>query len=67
MNDGVAPPPLGTVNDGCEPYGPLPAGAIAVVDRANAAAGASATDPPPLCTFQQQTQNAQAAGAVASS
>ncbi|MGH3028523.1 MAG: M36 family metallopeptidase, partial [Gaiellaceae bacterium] len=67
VNDGAAPPPLGTVNDGCEPYGPLPAGAIAVVDRANAppAPPPPLPPPPPLCTFQQQTQNAQAAGAVA--
>ncbi|MGH3044187.1 MAG: M36 family metallopeptidase [Gaiellaceae bacterium] len=67
VNDGVAPPPLGTVNDGCEPYGPLPAGAIAVVDRANAPPPPPPPlpSPPPLCTFQQQTQNAQAAGASA--
>ena len=64
VNDGVATGPVGTVNDGCEPYGPLPAGSIAVVDRANAPPPPP-NNQPPVCTFLQQVQNAQAAGAVA--
>jgi hypothetical protein len=39
VNDGVSTGPVGTVNDGCEPFS-IPAGAIALVDRA-------ATPPPP--------------------
>jgi extracellular elastinolytic metalloproteinase len=64
VNDGVATPPVGTANDGCEPYGPLPAGSIAMVDRANAPP-APPPDQPPTCSFLQQVQNAHAAGAVA--
>jgi extracellular elastinolytic metalloproteinase len=62
VNDGVSAGPVGSVNDGCEPY-TLPAGSIALVDRA-----ASPTPPPPLppvCSFRQQVDNAEAAGAVA--
>ncbi|MGH7357525.1 MAG: M36 family metallopeptidase, partial [Candidatus Rokuibacteriota bacterium] len=64
VNDGVATPPVGTVNDGCEPYGPLPAGAIAVVDRANEPPEPP-EDPPPVCSFLEQVHNAEAAGAAA--
>jgi extracellular elastinolytic metalloproteinase len=64
VNDGVATPPVGTVNDGCEPYGPLPEGAIAVVDRANEPPEPP-DDPPPVCSFLEQVHNAEAAGAVA--
>jgi extracellular elastinolytic metalloproteinase len=64
VNDGVATPPVGTVNDGCEPYGPLPPGAIAVVDRANAPLPPP-PNLPPTCTFLQQVHNAETAGAVA--
>jgi len=63
VNDGVATGPVGTVNDGCEPYGPLPAGSIAVVDRANTPPPPP-NNQPPTCTFLQQVHNAQAAGAV---
>ncbi|MGH3013298.1 MAG: M36 family metallopeptidase, partial [Gaiellaceae bacterium] len=64
VDDGVATGPVGTVNDGCEPYGPLPAGAIAVVDRANEPPEPP-EDPPPVCEFLDQVHNAEAAGAVA--
>jgi hypothetical protein len=64
VNDGVATGPVGTVNDGCEPYGPLPAGAIALVDRANAPPPPP-NNQPPVCSFLQQAHNAEAAGAVA--
>jgi extracellular elastinolytic metalloproteinase len=64
VNDGVATGPVGTVNDGCEPYGPLPAGAIAVVDRANEPPEPP-EDPPPVCSFLEQVHNAEAAGAAA--
>ena len=64
VNDGVATGPVGTVNDGCEPYGPLPAGSIAVVDRANTPPPPP-NNQPPTCTFLQQVHNAEAAGAVA--
>jgi extracellular elastinolytic metalloproteinase len=64
VNDGVATGPVGTVNDGCEPYGPLPIGAVAVVDRANAPPPPP-NNQPPVCTFLQQVHNAEAAGAVA--
>ena len=64
VDDGVATPPVGTVNDGCEPYGPLPAGTIAVVDRANEPPEPP-DDPPPVCTFLEQVHNAEAAGAAA--
>ncbi|MGH3018686.1 MAG: M36 family metallopeptidase [Gaiellaceae bacterium] len=64
VNDGVATGPVGTVNDGCEPYGPLPAGAIALVDRANTPPPPP-NNQPPVCTFLQQVHNAEAAGAVA--
>jgi extracellular elastinolytic metalloproteinase len=62
VNDGLAPPPLGNVNDGCEPF-TLPAGSIALVDRA--AAPPPPPNLPPLCSFRQQVDNAEAAGAVA--
>ena len=64
VNDGVATGPVGTVNDGCEPYGPLPAGSIAVVDRANTPPPPP-NNQPPVCTFLQQVHNAEAAGAIA--
>jgi extracellular elastinolytic metalloproteinase len=64
VNDGAATGPVGTVNDGCEPYGPLPAGAIALVDRANTPPPPP-NNQPPVCTFLQQVHNAEAAGAVA--
>ena len=64
VNDGVATGPVGTVNDGCEPYGSLPTGAIAVVDRANAPPPPP-NNQPPVCSFLQQVHNAEAAGAVA--
>ena len=63
VNDGIATGPVGTVNDGCEPY-TLPAGSIAFVDRANTPPEPP-DDPPPVCSFLQQVQNAAAAGAVA--
>jgi hypothetical protein len=64
VNDGVATGPVGTVNDGCEPYGPLPAGAIALVDRANTPPPPP-NNQPPVCSFLQQVHNAEAAGAAA--
>ena len=64
VDDGVSTGPVGTVNDGCEPYGPLPAGAIAVVDRANTPPPPP-NNQPPVCSFLQQVHNAEAAGAVA--
>jgi extracellular elastinolytic metalloproteinase len=64
VNDGVATGPVGTVNDGCEPYGPLPAGAIAMVDRANTPPSPPPNQPP-VCTFLTQVHNAEAAGASA--
>jgi extracellular elastinolytic metalloproteinase len=63
VNDGVATPPVGTVNDGCEPYGPLPSGAIAVVDRANTPPPPP-NNQPPTCSFLDQVHNAEAAGAA---
>jgi hypothetical protein len=63
-NDGVATGPVGTVNDACEPLVGFPAGAIAVIDRANTPPPPP-NNQPPVCTFLQQTMNAQAAGAVA--
>ena len=64
VNDGVATGPVGTVTDGCESLVGFPAGAIAVIDRANTPPPPP-NDQPPVCTFLQQTMNAQAAGAVA--
>ena len=64
VNDGVATGPVGTVTDGCEPLVGFPAGAIAVIDRANTPPPPP-NNQPPVCTFLQQTMNAQAAGAVA--
>jgi hypothetical protein len=60
----VATGPAGTVNDGCEPLVGFPAGAIAVIDRANMPPPPP-NNQPPVCTFLQQTMNAQASGAVA--
>ena len=64
VNDGVATGPVGTVTDGCESLVGFPAGAIAVIDRANTPPPPP-NNQPPVCTFLQQTMNAQAAGAVA--
>ena len=64
VNDGVSAAPVGTPTDGCEPYGPLPAGSIAVVDRANTPPPPP-NNQPPTCNFVQQVENAEAAGAVA--
>jgi extracellular elastinolytic metalloproteinase len=66
VNDGVATGPVGTVNDGCEPYA-LPAGSIALVDRAAAPPPPPPPLPPfpPVCSFRQQVDNAETAGAVA--
>jgi hypothetical protein len=64
VNDGVSTGPVGTPTDGCEPLVGFPAGAIAVIDRANTPPPPP-NNQPPVCSFQQQTTNAQAAGAVA--
>src|SRR5918992_405506 len=66
VNDGAATPPVGTVNDGCEPY-TLPANSIALVDRASSPPAPPPPAPPlpPTCTFLQQVQNAYNAGASA--
>jgi extracellular elastinolytic metalloproteinase len=64
VNDGVATGPVGTATDGCESLVGFPAGAIAVIDRANTPPPPP-NNQPPVCTFLQQTMNAQAAGAVA--
>ena len=64
VNDGISTGPVGTPTDGCEPLVGFPAGAIAVIDRANTPPPPP-NNQPPVCSFQQQTTNAQAAGAVA--
>jgi len=51
VNDGIAAPPAGTVNDGCEPF-TLPAGTIAMMDRGS-------------CNFTVKVKNAQNTGSPA--
>jgi extracellular elastinolytic metalloproteinase len=65
VNDATPTPAGGTVNDGCEPFQGFPAGSIALVDRAFDAPNSGGNNPPPICSYLQQVQNAQAAGAIA--